>query len=155
MKAALRTLILLCCPALLASAASLPLPDNQRTPAQIPPAEIKKLIEDLGNPSFKIRENANKRLADMGKPAFNALKEAEKSTDAEIRERAKLLVNGILVSDRVPTIVKGLEFEIVIEDGGQPHRMVTNTLTKIGVRITNISKSSDLWIHDDVRPKLF
>jgi len=54
--------------------------------------EIAKLIKQLGDDNFDVREKAAGRLAEIGKPALPALKEATKSDDVETRQRAKRLV---------------------------------------------------------------
>lgn len=61
------------------------------------PAEIKRLIKQLGSDGFTEREAASKRLEDIGEPAFEDLqKVAIDSADAEVRRRAKMLIQAIL-----------------------------------------------------------
>jgi hypothetical protein len=54
-------------------------------------AEIAKLVADLGSDDFDVREAASTKLGLIGAPALEALKVAEKSTDAEVRRRASEL----------------------------------------------------------------
>jgi hypothetical protein len=54
--------------------------------------EIKRLIEQLGSERFRDREEASGGLARLGKSALPGLKEATKSPDAEVRRRARRLV---------------------------------------------------------------
>jgi hypothetical protein len=52
---------------------------------------IAKLVADLGSDDFDVREAASTKLGLIGAPALEALKVAEKSTDAEVRRRASEL----------------------------------------------------------------
>ncbi len=54
--------------------------------------ELRRLIEDLGHPQFKVREEASRRLKQLGPAAEAALKEAAGSATAEVRARAKALL---------------------------------------------------------------
>jgi len=59
-------------------------------------AKIKKAIQGLGAESFEEREKATSELRKIGAPALDALKkQAEESTDPEVRSRAKRLVEEI------------------------------------------------------------
>jgi hypothetical protein len=59
-------------------------------------AEIKKLIEQLGSSQFAERVAASKRLQEIGKPALaNLQKAAAETKDAELRRRAKDLIEKI------------------------------------------------------------
>jgi len=57
--------------------------------------QIAKLIEQLGADSFAERQKANQALDDIGVPALEALRAAQKNSDAEIRKRANDLVSRI------------------------------------------------------------
>jgi hypothetical protein len=59
---------------------------------------IDQLISQLGSERFTDREQATRELSQLGKNALPALKEAVKSSDAEVRRRAKGLVELILRS---------------------------------------------------------
>ncbi|MBI5725232.1 MAG: HEAT repeat domain-containing protein [Planctomycetes bacterium] len=66
-------------------------------PATAPAAsqeEIKKLIAQLGDKDFKVREAATKRLIEIGKPALPALRDVVKNnaSDSEAVERAKIII---------------------------------------------------------------
>jgi len=52
------------------------------------PAEIERLIRQLGNEEFSEREEASRRLKKIGPPAVPALRAAIKSKDAEVSRRA-------------------------------------------------------------------
>jgi hypothetical protein len=59
---------------------------------------IADLIQQLGAPEYRLRQSATTRLGLIGAPAMPALQAAEKSTDAEIRYRARALVGQIQAS---------------------------------------------------------
>lgn len=56
-------------------------------------SEIEKLIRQLGNKSFAVREEASARLWKIGPPAEPALRHAAKDSDVEIAQRAKALLD--------------------------------------------------------------
>ncbi len=60
-----------------------------------PEARIVKLIQGLGADEWRTRENATDALRAIGEPALAGLKEATRSTDAEVRARAGQLVREI------------------------------------------------------------
>ena len=61
-------------------------------PTTRPPAEIQKLIAQLGDASFSHRKKADAELAAIGAEAAPYLREAENSKDPEIKERARKLL---------------------------------------------------------------
>ncbi|HKI31404.1 MAG TPA: HEAT repeat domain-containing protein [Gemmataceae bacterium] len=60
---------------------------QQRT-AHATPDNLRKLIEQLGDASFEVREQASDRLTAIGAPALPALARASTAPDAEVRRRA-------------------------------------------------------------------
>ncbi len=54
-----------------------------------------KLIKDLGDPSFKVREAASETLALTGETARATLTEAARSTDPEVQTRARTLLDSL------------------------------------------------------------
>jgi hypothetical protein len=58
-------------------------------------AELRRLIEQLGSPSFSEREEATAALDAAGEPALPGLRSAATSDDAEVRRRAADLVRKI------------------------------------------------------------
>jgi HEAT repeat protein len=56
--------------------------------------KIRPWIDQLGDPDFDVREKATERLIEAGRSATAALKEAAKSTDAEVRFRAQLILEA-------------------------------------------------------------
>jgi hypothetical protein len=61
---------------------------RQRT-VHATPAELRQLIEQLGDVSFEVREQASQRLTLIGNPALPALSRAATNPDAEVRRRAE------------------------------------------------------------------
>lgn len=60
-------------------------------------SEIEKLIRDLGDAEFIVRERANNRLAKVGIAAFDALAAAESHADPEVALRARSLLRSMRV----------------------------------------------------------
>jgi hypothetical protein len=66
---------------------------NGDTDKETPANQIARLIEQLGNDDFAIRETASKELEAIGEPALSALRRAAVSSpDAEIQWRAERVV---------------------------------------------------------------
>jgi HEAT repeat protein len=72
-----------------------PIKEARLTP---PPAEVQKLLQQLGNDRFLVRERASKQLIALGKPAVAALKEASSHRDAEIASRSQRILMEIQTS---------------------------------------------------------
>jgi WD40 repeat protein len=64
-------------------------------PAGPSSAEVARLIEQLGDDDFHTREAATARLKMAGEPALDALHEATKGKDPEVRRRARRIVFAI------------------------------------------------------------
>jgi hypothetical protein len=62
-----------------------------------PPSDavIDRLIGQLGDARFSLREAATKSLLEVGEPALERLRKARASTEAEVKRRASLLVRQI------------------------------------------------------------
>ncbi|MDZ4821225.1 MAG: tetratricopeptide repeat protein [Planctomycetota bacterium] len=58
-------------------------------------ARVAKLIQELGNLNYPIRQRAQEQLSELGAVAFDALTEAENHRDLEIAHRARYLVHQI------------------------------------------------------------
>jgi WD40 repeat protein len=79
--------------AVLSFATALPADGPPKTPS---PADIKKLIDQLGDDDFDVRKEASKKLETLGEPALASLRDAAKSaTDADVRLRAAVLASAI------------------------------------------------------------
>lgn len=64
------------------------------------PADIARLIRQLGSDSFDEREDACRSLVTLGSAAVPALKEAARSTDLEVRQRAASCLDAISKGQR-------------------------------------------------------
>jgi HEAT repeat protein len=78
--------------------------------------QIKELVAQLGHDDFAVREEATKKLSEIGRPAVPAVREAAKSGDAEVRMRARRILDKIETSvthliedlkDNDPAVRKG------------------------------------------------
>jgi hypothetical protein len=88
----MRTLCWLLAPALvLGLSALVPAADPPKADAE----QIAKLIKQLGNDDFEVREKATKELEAIGTPALEALREATKTGDAEVKTRAAALLEKV------------------------------------------------------------
>jgi tetratricopeptide (TPR) repeat protein len=58
---------------------------------------IDRLIEQLGDPRFPVRERAQQELAAIGGPAFDALTAAQGHRDLEVVARARLLIQSMRI----------------------------------------------------------
>jgi hypothetical protein len=79
---------------LLLLGASAALAQPAESPAELA-ARIEKLIEQLDDDKFSVREKAEAELTAIGEPALEKLQAAAKSTAAERRQRADKILAGI------------------------------------------------------------
>lgn len=114
----IRTLL----PALLAGLSLLLAPAPAAEPDQ---ATIRKLVEQLGSDTFAEREQASKALDAIGAPALQALREATKSRDAEVRKRAadlagklekRLAAARVLSARAIHLVYKDTPLKEAVED---------------------------------------
>ena len=77
--------------------ASVVMAQDKPTPEKTESVEdkIRRLVEELGDDSYHIREKAHKALEKIGKPALEALRKAFKSVDLEVSSRAQELIERI------------------------------------------------------------
>ncbi len=100
-------------------AAEAPKPDAVPAPKKPVPAErIDRLVKQLGDKDYYVRQRAQDELARLGFGAFDALSAATTNDDLEIASRAKYLLRLMRVewtaeSDppEVKTLLHGYEFE--------------------------------------------
>lgn len=88
--------------AMVAAASALALadpPPAAEEPA-VSPEQIARLIAQLDADKFDDRERATRALAEIGWPAVEALRKARQSTSAEVRYRAKALVESLTTEVR-------------------------------------------------------
>ncbi|MCE9528161.1 MAG: hypothetical protein K8R36_19130 [Planctomycetales bacterium] len=62
-------------------------------------ADVKGLIAQLGDPKFGVRKSAAEKLAKIGLPAYQALEDATRDSDREIRYRAEKILSVIRQND--------------------------------------------------------
>ena len=79
--------------------------------------EIARHIKQLGSDDYDERETASNALASIGDPALPALRDATKSTDAEVKRRAGELVS--LLNGRAADRARGPFFALVAKVGGR------------------------------------
>jgi HEAT repeat protein len=65
--------------------------------------EVRRLVDQLGNPSFDAREAAERQLLQIGDPAVSALEKAQRSDDPEVAARAEGLLKKIQWLERAPS----------------------------------------------------
>jgi len=91
-------------------------------PASGPDAKkLEKLIADLGNPKFTVREKAHKELDRLGDAAAPALRKAvESNASAEVRKAAKKLVDNMGVQPLTHDQLRLVRVVEVLEHAGTP-----------------------------------
>jgi HEAT repeat protein len=93
---------------------------RETTPQSTPAAEeIQKLVQQLGDDSFNVRELADDALREIGRPALPALRQALRSPDPEVRRRVRGILESVRLS--VENLIDGLkdESEEVRKDAAQ------------------------------------
>src|SRR3954453_24249902 len=85
------------CPLLLTVGMTLALPALTAGTEPPTPAEIRRLVTQLGSDQFAEREAASRRLEAIGEPALPALRKATANQDPEVRRRAGQVIPAIHV----------------------------------------------------------
>src|SRR5947209_4425555 len=85
------------CPLLLAVGMTQALPALAAGTGTPTPAEVRRLVTQLGSDEFAEREAASRRLEAIGAPALPALHQAAASQDPEVRRRAGQVIPAIRV----------------------------------------------------------
>src|SRR5579875_2756193 len=100
--------------------------------------KIDKLIEQLGSDVFAEREEASKELAAIGVPALEALRQAAKSEDAEVRKRAEELLPRIEMQAESMRILAPTRVHLLYKD------------TSLGEAVAEFQKKSgyQIQLHD-------
>lgn len=84
--------------------------DRKKDAKKVDPKQaIAKLIRELGDKSYKVRENAGKKLIEIGLPALEALEKASQSKVPEVRFRAGILVRKIRAGAKTLMLSRLLE----------------------------------------------
>ena len=68
-------------------------------PGEVAVADVKALIVQLGDAKFSVRKSAGERLSQIGLPAYQALEDATRDSDREIRHRAEKILSLIRQND--------------------------------------------------------
>jgi HEAT repeat protein len=85
--------------------------------------DIEKLIVQLGDQEFSVREKASRSLEKIGVPALEQLRLAEKSEDPEVVRRAKLAIDFIEENDpKLSQLRKEKRINLLIEQLAGPGR---------------------------------
>src|SRR4051794_20295162 len=72
-------------------------PASSSAAPALDPSRIPKLVQQLGDPQYTVREGAQAELTRFGVDAFDALTEAANHADIEIASRANYLLRVILI----------------------------------------------------------
>jgi RNA polymerase sigma factor (sigma-70 family) len=108
--------------------------DRLRPAVPVPADELQRLLQDLDNPRFRLREAASRRLADFGEDAEPALRQTLANTantpSAEVRQRIeRILAQPRLI--RSPDLLRSLRALQVLEGiGDQPARRLLGKLAE-------------------------
>jgi hypothetical protein len=88
------------------------------SPADEAPSKdkIAKLIEKMGSGTFTEREAATKELAAIGVPALEALRQAVKSDDPEVRKRAEEIIPKIEIQVESKRVLTPKRVHLVYKD---------------------------------------
>src|SRR5262249_15725988 len=79
-------------------------------------AEIKNLVEQLGDGSFQEREKATELLDSIGGPALEAVRKGVKDGDAEVQRRGLELIKKIEKRVEADTILKPKKLSLKFKD---------------------------------------
>ncbi len=82
-----------------------PLPIWSEAPGTPPAAEIQRLVRQLGDESFNVRQEASHKLLKIGLNALPYLEDATDSTDPEVCTRAWELIDHWASSGRIPALL--------------------------------------------------
>jgi hypothetical protein len=73
-----------------------PIQARQPDPAAAPEDEVGRLLKELDNPSFQVRETATRRLAGIGRPALARLQEVARTSESpEVRFRLQEIIKKL------------------------------------------------------------
>lgn len=107
------------------------------SPAEEAPSKdkIATLIEQMGSGTFAEREAATKALAAIGVPALEALRQAAKSEDPEVRKRAEEIIPKIEIQAESKRILGPKRVQLVYKD------------TPLNEALADFQKKSGYTIH--------
>ena len=73
---------------------------QSQIPSEATNKRLKSLIDNLGSPTFRVREDATRRLIDAGPVALPFLRPALNNSDKEVSSRAQRAIDKIQHGDR-------------------------------------------------------
>jgi hypothetical protein len=123
--------------------------------AALEPGRLARLVADLDDPVFAVRERATRELKGLGEPAAPALKGAlENNPSAELRRRAERLLDSL--AEPSPAEWPGLRAVEVLERAGTPEaRQLLEALAGGApeARLTQAAKESLRRLGKQVPPR--
>lgn len=123
-----------------AQLSSTPGGDKDNTDA-ISQSDIARLIKDLGDDRWKVRDAATQQLREIGRPAVPALREAIKKPDMEVKVRAKLLLKAICQGNPDELAEKRVELQKAFRKADYP------TAIRLSRRLTSYENTEMLdWL---------
>ena len=112
--------------------------------------EIKKLIEQLGDKDFSIREKASARFVEIGLPALPQLRGALRINEPEIRKRSQLAIDEIEKRNNFKT-VNGVEFSVVTDKVWKIPKRGEQTKIKLALSFSNRrNEKLNLYLFDTI-----
>lgn len=94
------------------------------------PKTLTKLVADLGDSKFVVRERASEQLRELGEQAATALRQAAANhASAEVRKSAQKLLDGITITAPTRAQLRAVRIVEVLERAGTPEAVeLLNTL---------------------------
>jgi hypothetical protein len=102
---------------------------------------IAALITQLGGPKYKARQAAQRSLLEIGTPALDALRQASRGKDAEVRSRALDLIKLIEKRDETAKILAPTKVRLRYKD------------TPLATALADLRKKTGLTIHVPLTPE--
>jgi hypothetical protein len=105
---------------------------RSRKPAELRADHVRRLLSQLNDDSFELRERATRALAAIGEPAREALEQAvRQGGSAEVKKRAAKLLGRLGTKDLTPDQLRALRAVRLLERiGGPSARRVIERLAR-------------------------
>jgi len=119
-------------------------------------AQIQQWVKQLGDESFKVREEATRDLIKAGGAAFDAVTKATKSEDAEVKQRALMIIEPIRKQFKKAAIAyfKELGGEVTVDEKspGMPVIGLGLSVTKVTdaglMHLKGFTSLRTLWLNN-------